>query len=96
MRINDIASVAPVAPIGELAKSSGAAGFQQILQDAIHRVEQSRTDATQAVEQFVSGENQDLHSTILATQRASLDFELLLQMRNKVVQSYQEVMRMQL
>jgi flagellar hook-basal body complex protein FliE len=44
----------------------------------------------------VTGENQDLHSTILATQRASLDFDLLLQMRNKVVQSYQEVMRMQL
>jgi flagellar hook-basal body complex protein FliE len=96
MRINDISAVTPVAPIGDVSKSSKSAGFQQILQDAIHRVEQSRADATQAVEQFVSGENQDLHSTVLATQRASLDFELLLQMRNKVVQSYQEVMRMQL
>ena len=96
MRINDISAVTPVAPIGESQKSSGATGFQQILKDAILRVEQSRADATQSVEQFVTGENQDLHSTILATQRASLDFELLLQMRNKVVQSYQEVMRMQL
>ena len=96
MQINNIAAVTPLAPIGESGKASGATGFQQILKDAIHRVEQSRADATQAVEQFVTGENQDLHSTILATQRASLDFDLLLQMRNKVVQSYQEVMRMQL
>lgn len=96
MRINDIAPVTPLAPIGETARPSGAAGFQDVLKDTIARVEQSRADATQAVEQFVSGENQDLHSTILATQRASLDFELLLQLRNKVVQSYQEVMRMQL
>ena len=96
MRITDIAAVTPVAPIGETAKTSGAKGFQDILKDAISRVEQSRADATTSVEQFVSGENQDLHSTILATQKASLDFELLLQLRNKVVQSYQEVMRMQL
>jgi flagellar hook-basal body complex protein FliE len=96
MRINDIAAVLPVAPLGETQKSSGTTGFQDILKDAIQRVEQSRSEATKAVEQFVSGENEDLHTTILATQKASLDFELLLQMRNKVVQSYQEVMRMQL
>jgi flagellar hook-basal body complex protein FliE len=93
MRITDIAPLAPLAPANKPEK---AAGFQDLLRDAIHRVETSRANANEAVEQFVSGENQDLHSTVLATQRASLDFELLLQVRNKVVQSYQEVMRMQL
>ena len=96
MRINDLAPISPVAPIGESSRSAGATGFQDLLKDAIARVERSRAGASEAVEQFVSGENQDLHSTVLATQRASLDFELLLQLRNKVVQSYQEVMRMQL
>jgi flagellar hook-basal body complex protein FliE len=96
MRINDIAAVAPVAPLGETQKSGRASDFQDILKNAIQRVEQSRSDATLAVEQFVAGENQDLHTTFLATQKASLDFELLLQLRNKVVQGYQEVMRMQL
>ena len=96
MRINDIATIAPIAPLSGASKTTGPAGFQELLKEAIVRVERSRAEATGAVEQFVSGENQDLHSTILATQRASLDFELLLQLRNKVVQSYQEVMRMQL
>lgn len=93
MRIGDITPIAPLAPAVKLEKASG---FADLLQKAINRVEGSRIAANQAAEQFVTGENQDLHSTVLATQRASLDFELLLQLRNKVVQSYQEVMRMQL
>ena len=96
MRINDLGPITPVTPLSGAAGPAGATGFQELLKDAISRVERSRAAATDAVEQFVSGENQDLHSTILATQRASLDFDLLLQLRNKVVQSYQEVMRLQL
>jgi len=48
------------------------------------------------VEQFLSGEGGELHSTILATQKAELSFDLFLQMRNKVVSAYQEIMRMQM
>ena len=45
---------------------------------------------------FLSGEGEDLHTTILATQQAELSFDLFLQMRNKVVSAYQEIMRMQM
>jgi flagellar hook-basal body complex protein FliE len=69
--------------------------FQQVLHSAIQQVEASHGAADSAVQGFLSGENQELHSTILATQKAELDFELFLQIRNKVVSAYQEVMRMQ-
>ena len=95
-RIADIAPVTPVTPLGSSSKTDKAGDFQNMLQSAIERVESSRSAANDAVNQFVSGENQDLHTTMLTTQRASLDFELFLQVRNKVVQSYQEIMRMQL
>ena len=76
MRINDILPVAPLAPARRRQrKELGASGFQDILKDAIDRVRTRRAAANEAVEQFVTGENQDLHSTVLATQRASLDFE---------------------
>jgi flagellar hook-basal body complex protein FliE len=94
--INRIADVSLVAPLDGTTKINKAAGFQDVLRDALARVENSRAAADQAVDQFLTGENQDLHTTILATQKASLDFEYLLQVRNKVVQSYQEIMRMQL
>ena len=44
---------------------------------------------------FLTGGNEELHSVALAAQRASLEFELFLQVRNKVTSAYQEIMRMQ-
>jgi flagellar hook-basal body complex protein FliE len=94
--INRISGISPVLPLDATTKVNKADGFQDILRDALARVENSRTAADQAVDQFLTGDGQDLHTTVLATQKASLDFEYLLQVRNKVVQSYQEIMRMQL
>ena len=76
------------------AKSPGE--FRNVLEGAIHKVEQTGKAATQAVEGFLAGDGQELHTAILATQRADLAFELGLQVRNKVVSAYQEIMRMQM
>lgn len=96
---------APISPIGtlvmpEAARLPAAAGkpgeFQQTLESAISNVEQLRNQAEQAVQKFLSGENEELHSIVLAAQRAEIAFELGMQIRNKVVQAYQEIMRMQI
>src|SRR5688572_5756942 len=73
--------------------SSGGA-FQDVLSNAIQSVEGFGKNASASVERFLSGEGEELHSTILTAQRAELSFELFLQMRNKVVNAYQEIMRM--
>ena len=86
-------SALPVAP--ELG-SKKVGGFGSILQDAIGKVGEFNDSASKSVESFLSGEGDDLHKTIMATQRADLAMELFLQVRNKVVQAYQEVMRMQI
>src|SRR5438132_8791646 len=75
--------------------SDKSAGFGSILQDAMGNVGELNSTASKSVESFLSGEGDDLHKTIMATQRAELAMELFLQVRNKVVQAYQEVMRMQ-
>ena len=61
----------------------------------MQKVGQLNDDATASVHNFLSGEGDDLHKTIMATQRADLAGELFLQVRNKVVAAYQEVMKMQ-
>jgi flagellar hook-basal body complex protein FliE len=75
--------------------NSSSGDFRNVFEGAVQRVEHSRDNAAQAVERFLSGEEQELHSTALAVQEAELAFDLFLQMRNKVVQAYQEIMRMQ-
>jgi flagellar hook-basal body complex protein FliE len=79
------------------AKSSGSAAgsFADALQDAVSTVEKQRLDAQASVGRFLSGEGEELHQVALATQKAELSFEMFQQVRNKVVQAYQEVMRMQ-
>jgi flagellar hook-basal body complex protein FliE len=79
-----------------LPTAAPAVGFQQVLSAALSHVARSSSAADEAVSNYLAGGNQELHSTILATQNASLDFELLLQVRNKVVSAYEEIMRMQI
>ena len=82
--------------LGGAAPASGSGEFSSILQGAIDQVEGASNNANQSVQQFLSGDGDDLHSTVLAVQRASLEFDMLMQVRNKVVSAYQEVMRMQM
>ncbi len=81
-----------IRPAGE---SGGSGGFRDVFSSAINQVESLGNEASASVERFLSGEGEELHTTVLAAQRAELAFEMFLQARNKVVSAYQEIMRMQ-
>lgn len=83
----------------EMPRTQGASGgnaFGKVLEAAVDRVELSRDSAQQSVQKFMTGEEGELHNTILQVQRAELEFEFALQVKNKIVQAYQEVMHMQI
>ena len=94
--ITSIGSPLPIAPIEPTGVGQASGGFQSILSDAIGRVEQFQQNSGTAIEKFLSGEDQEVHKVALATQQADIAFNLFLQVRNKVVSAYQEVMRMQM
>ena len=75
---------------------ASASAFKSILADSIQQVQNSQNFANQTIQQFLAGDNQDLHQVAIATQKAELQFEFFLQARNKVVSAYQEVMKLQL
>jgi flagellar hook-basal body complex protein FliE len=89
----DTATPASAAPT---SAGTGESPFKDVLSSAIGQVENARTSADQGIQQFLAGEGGDLHSTILASQRADLEFQMFLQVRNKVVSAYQEIMKMQM
>src|ERR1700691_3082406 len=90
-------TVTQVAPVdaGTTSAAGGTGAFQSMLEGMIGNVEQSQTQASQAAQNFLSGGDEELHSVALAAQRADLQFNLFLQVRNKAVSAYQEIMRMQ-
>ncbi|MCZ2080082.1 MAG: flagellar hook-basal body complex protein FliE [Bryobacteraceae bacterium] len=83
----------PSAVVPGVGKQQG--GFQAALEGAISQVNELRQVSHQSIGKFLSGETEEVHQAVLATQQAELAFEMFLQVRNKVVQAYQEVMRMQ-
>ena len=99
--LSSIRLTQPVDPLDSVsltspsARKSGAA-FGDLFQQAVLRVEQAHQDGQQKVDRLLRGEDQELHEVVLAAQRAEISFDYFLQVRNKVVQAYQEIMRMQM
>jgi flagellar hook-basal body complex protein FliE len=90
--IQPLPSIQPGNPSGNSAPSS----FTDLISSSIGTVEQANQNANYAAQQFLSGENEDLHTVAIAEQKAEITSDLFLQLRNKAVSAYQEVMKMQL
>lgn len=75
--------------------TAGGEAFQSVFNDAIQKVESFGQNASTSINNFLGGEGEELHDVALKTQEAELSFDLFLQVRNKIVSAYQEVMRMQ-
>lgn len=83
-------SVAPGAKVG----GSGGGSFAGLLQEAITQTSRLQHEADALAEQVARGHSGDLAATMIAIEKAQVSFQLMLQVRNKVVEAYQEIMRM--
>ena len=95
--ISPIRGIDPIRGIEDLASVNRAAdtGFRQILNEAIGSVEGAQSKASVAIDQLLTGKGGELHSVALATERAELQFQLFLQVRNKVMTAYSQIMQVQ-
>ncbi len=75
--------------------SSDGQSFGEVLKDSLAQVNQLQNDADRAITDLASGGPTTLHDTMIALEKADLSFRLMMQVRNKIVEAYQEVVRMQ-
>ncbi len=68
--------------------------FTQVLKTSLERMAEVQQEADQAIQAFVLGRSDDLVETLLAVEKARLAFQTLVQVRNKLLEAYQEIMRM--
>lgn len=71
------------------------ASFGETLQRAMTDVNALQNEAGKAVEKMVGGEAVDLHEVMVAVEKAKTSFDLLMEIRNKALEAYREIMRMQ-
>ena len=98
MNISNISSQSPIAAGDQIksddVKGSGD-GFGSLIKDAVESIDSTQKSAEEEISKAVTGESPDIHKTIIALQTADLKFQLGLQVRNKLIGAYDEIMRMQ-
>lgn len=93
-----------VSPLGEAGKASAnqpelvpdGVNFGDILKQAMQEVDAAQHTATQEARNLMTGEATDMHSAILAVQKADVSFQMMMAVRSKLLDAYREVMRMQM
>ncbi|MFC7784374.1 flagellar hook-basal body complex protein FliE [Rossellomorea sp. GCM10028870] len=99
MTIHNINSINPgvIRPSFEkknISPSESTGNFSQLLKNSIEEVNEMQVQSDQMTEKLVRGENVDLHQMMIASQKASITLQTTMEVRNKVVEAYQEIMRM--
>ncbi|HUO13762.1 MAG TPA: flagellar hook-basal body complex protein FliE [Verrucomicrobiae bacterium] len=77
------------------APGDAETGFRDVLHSAIEDIEQLQSQAETKVAGVLSGNGTDVHSAMIAVEKADLSFQLMMQVRNKIVSAYEEISRMQ-
>ena len=88
-----IPGIPPLGQKPETTKAEGP-GFAGLLSEMVQNVEKANKEADTAVQGLLTGESADIHSVMLAVNKADLSLRLALEVRNKLVEAYQEIMRM--
>lgn len=78
-------------PANEKTRTS----FGDVLKDSIKKVVELEKEADKEVEKLVKMENTDVQTTMIAIEKADLSFQMMMQIRNKIISAYEEIMRMQ-
>lgn len=102
MQIKDITSFpnvaglgGPEAPAAKAQDGEKTGGFADVLQSSIGEVNAMQQKADAAITALATGEKVSLHETMIAMEQADVSFRLMMQVRNKIVEAYQEILRMQ-
>lgn len=99
MPTSPVGPIGPLGPLGPAAQADaprGAAGFGAALERALGQLNELQLQADQAGQALATGQLRDVAQAVIAAEKASLALQLAIQLRNKAIQAYQQVMQMQL
>jgi flagellar hook-basal body complex protein FliE len=94
--IDSVGNAAPLNfPQGIEKETSSQSDFTGFLADALLETQKAQLEADRAMEKLATGEAKSIHEVMVAMEEADISMRMVVQMRNKIVEAYQEIMRMQ-
>lgn len=85
----------PTAGAADLGGGSGSASFTDVLKSAVNNVDSLHDDAAKQVSNLMQGGTGDVNDVMIAVEKADVSFQLMMQVRNKIVSAYQDIEKMQ-
>lgn len=85
---------AAINPAGGVGGAEDTPDFTQTLDGMMNQVADMQTSAQAQVVNLLQGNGQDVHSAMIAVEKADLSFQLMMQVRNKIIQAYQTISQM--
>lgn len=82
-------------PIKTTDEAASVVSFKDLLMDALYDVSALEQESDQITEDFIAGKTDSIHDVLIASTKAELSQALVIEVRNKVLEAYQELMRMQ-
>jgi len=76
--------------------AKAGSGFSDIIKSTISEVAKAEQQADKSIEDLQSGQSKNLHEVMISVEKADISVKMLVQFRNKALQAYEEIMRMQL
>lgn len=80
--------------VGKSGENKGV-DFGDLLKNALKDVNDAQLNADEAIKKVLNGETQNIHETMIALQKADVSLKLMLEVRNRLLEAYQEIMRTQ-
>ncbi len=93
---NPVSGAAQAGAGGVAGGAQGEVGFGDLLKQALQEVNQAQDQAEGEARNLMVGESADMHTAMLAVQKADLSFQMMMAVRSKLIDAYREVMRMQM
>lgn len=91
---NNVANLTKATTTKKTTPYEAQQSFATFLKDSINSVNEAQIQSDELTNKMANGENVDLHTVMIASQKASISLSATLEIRNKVVEAYQEIMRM--
>lgn len=85
----------PIAEPLQQKQQPGGTSFADAIKDALQEVQSVQNDAEQAIQGFAKGEVKDIHTVVVALEKADMSLQTMMQVRNKLLTAYEDISRMQ-
>ncbi len=90
------AGTLPLEPVETNPVATVGSGFSKVIESTINQAIKAEAAGDQAINDLQSGEAKNLHDVMISVEKADISLKMLVQFRNKAMQAYEEIMRMQI